>query len=148
MFYHKETNTYIHEGNPFTLNDVVYPSNWLYMSSPSEKAKIGITEVVTEGTPEDNRYFFVTSSLENGVLRIINTPKNEDQLAEIKKSENDAEVNRLETNEMLPRVLREFMILQYETIAKQKKIDPLEIYGYKKVKELDDTIKQLLGKKE
>ena len=43
--------------SPFTYNDTQYPSNWLRLASPAERAAIGITEVAD---PErwDDRYYW------------------------------------------------------------------------------------------
>jgi hypothetical protein len=38
---------------PFTHNGVAYPSNWIRLASPSERAAIGITEVVEAPKPDE-----------------------------------------------------------------------------------------------
>jgi hypothetical protein len=38
---------------PFTHDGVNYPANWISLSSPADKAAIGVTEVVEEPRPDD-----------------------------------------------------------------------------------------------
>jgi hypothetical protein len=42
---------------PFTHNGIQYPANWLRLSSASEKAAIGITEVA-DPVPHDDRFYW------------------------------------------------------------------------------------------
>ena len=39
--------------NPFTAGGVNYPQNWIRLSTPAEKAAIGMTEVVEQPRPDD-----------------------------------------------------------------------------------------------
>lgn len=148
MFYHRKTNTYIKQNTSFVLDGVMYPSNWISQATLKEKAELGIEDVVTVGQREDEQLFFVSEELIDGEIRITNTPRQQEDIDRAIQNRKMAEVNYLESVNMMPRVLREFIILQYENIAKQDGVDPMEIYGYKKVKELDDQIKTILGKKE
>jgi len=38
---------------PFTTGDVNYPANWIRLSSPADKAAIGMTEVIEQPRPDD-----------------------------------------------------------------------------------------------
>jgi len=58
-------------GVAFTHNDIQYPANWLNLSTPEEKAAIGITEVTEQPRPDD-RYYWVT---DNGDGTYTTTPK-------------------------------------------------------------------------
>lgn len=80
MFYSTTENKYINEGVPFTLNEVQYPANWLQCASTAEKAAIGLVEVQTVGSPADDRFYWVSSVLENGTLTYTNTPKDLEML--------------------------------------------------------------------
>lgn len=84
MFYHPATQTYVRENTPFTIDGIQYGSNWLNFTSPEEKAAIGLVEVVTIGTREDDRFFYVTEDLQGAELRIINTPKSPEQVFAIR----------------------------------------------------------------
>jgi hypothetical protein len=58
-------------GVAFTHNDIQYPANYLNLSTPEEKATIGITEVTEQPRPDD-RYYWVT---DNGDGTYTTTPK-------------------------------------------------------------------------
>ena len=83
MFYSKQYNQYVTEGTAFTLGEVQYPSNWLNCSSVEEKLEVGLVEVVVVGAPMDDKYYWVSTTLEDGVLTYVNTPKD---LAGLKES--------------------------------------------------------------
>jgi hypothetical protein len=75
MFYHAETDQYIREGMPFELNGIQYPSNWLNLSTPEEKAALHLVEVITVGERKDDRYYWVSEQLVGPELIITSTPK-------------------------------------------------------------------------
>ena len=143
MFYHQPTNQYITEGQPFTINGVQYPANWLNLSTPEDKELLGLTEVVTVGTREDDKYFWVSETLEGSIRTIVNTPKDPEQIAAMVRAEKQAEIDRLEATSLLPRVTREFMLIAFEAQAAAAGVDPTTNFAYTKVKELDDSIKVL-----
>lgn len=80
MFYNAEHNQYVNEGAAFTLGDVQYPANWLNNATADEKAEAGLVEVTVVGAPGDDRYYWVSETLEAGVLTYTNTPKDLDSL--------------------------------------------------------------------
>lgn len=75
MFYAQSENKYIQEGTAFELNAVQYPSNWLNLSSPADKAAIGLEEVVATNSPLSDKFYWVSSSLNGADLTYTNTPK-------------------------------------------------------------------------
>lgn len=75
MFYSKQYNQYVTEGTAFILGDVQYPSNFLNLSSAEEKASIGLVEVQVVGSPSNEAYYWVSTTLEDGVMTYVNTPK-------------------------------------------------------------------------
>lgn len=75
MFYHAETDQYFREGLEFTLNDVQYPGNWLNVSTPEQKADLGLVEVITVGERKNDKYYWVSEQLVGAELIITNTPK-------------------------------------------------------------------------
>jgi peroxiredoxin family protein len=73
-------------GTAFEWDGVQYPANWCNLSSPEEKAAIGMVDVIHEARPDD-RYYWVTEAspvIANGVVKIgyTKTPKD---LAELQK---------------------------------------------------------------
>lgn len=149
MFYHPASNQHIREGNPFTIDGVQYPSNWLNLSTPEQKTALGLVEVTTVGTREDDRYFYVSEELVGAERRIINTPKSAEQIAEMERAQKLSEIDRLEREAMVPRVVREFMLAEAErrAIEAGHTIEELRAghFGYRKTKELDEQIAALRG---
>lgn len=75
MFYCTQNQQYIQEGTPFEINGVQYPANWLNLSTPEEKAEIGLEEVIATNQPADQTYYWVTETLNEATLTYTNTPK-------------------------------------------------------------------------
>lgn len=80
MFYSQAENKYVNEGTAFELGGVQYPANWLNLSTLEEKTAIGLVEVQVVGAPGDDRYYWVSETLADGVLTYTNTPKDLDTL--------------------------------------------------------------------
>lgn len=80
MFYNAEHNQYVTEGTAFTLGDIAYPANWLNNATADEKAAAGLVEVTVVGAPGDDRYYWVSETLDGPVLTYVNTPKDLDAL--------------------------------------------------------------------
>jgi hypothetical protein len=78
MFYSTTTNTYIQEGTAFEINGIQYPQNWLNLSTPQEKAKIGLEEVIATNSPANQQYYWVSQELNGATLTYINNPKDLD----------------------------------------------------------------------
>ena len=76
MFYNSKENTYIQEGQAFTVGDVQFPSNWLNLSTAEEKSEIGLEEVIATNSPANDQYYWVSSTLDKATLTYVNTPKN------------------------------------------------------------------------
>lgn len=69
----------VQAGTPFTWDDVQYPANWCNLSTPEEKAAIGMVDVVY-GTYPNDQYYWVSQDapVYNGTVVEINytaTPK-------------------------------------------------------------------------
>ncbi len=75
MFYNKEFNKYVVEGTAFELGGVQYPAIWLNQATAEQKAAIGLQEVVATNSPADDRFFWVSSTLNEAELTYVNTPK-------------------------------------------------------------------------
>jgi hypothetical protein len=71
---------YIQDGAPFTVNGTSYPAGWLNAASAEEKAAVGLVEVTTVGQREDDRFYWVSESVADGVQMYTNTPKDLDGL--------------------------------------------------------------------
>jgi len=75
MFYCTQNQQYINEGNAFEINGVQYPANWLNLSTPEEKAEIGLEEVIATNQPANDTYYWVSQTLVGPDLTYTNTPK-------------------------------------------------------------------------
>jgi len=75
MFYCTQNQQYINEGTAFEINGVQYPANWLNLSTPEEKAEIGLEEVIATNQPANDTYYWVSQELNGAQLTYINTPK-------------------------------------------------------------------------
>jgi hypothetical protein len=75
MFYHAPSNQYVRVGVPFEIDGNQYPANWIQLSTPEEKAELQLQEVITVGERKDDRYYWVSESLEGATLTITSTPK-------------------------------------------------------------------------
>ncbi len=54
-----------------------------------------------------------------------------------------AQIDELERTQILPRITREFMLLQFATVAQAQGVDPLTNAAYAKLKAFDDQIAAL-----
>jgi hypothetical protein len=75
MFYCTQNQQYIQEGNAFEINGVQYPANWLNLSTPEEKAEVGLEEVIATNQPANQTYYWVSETLSEATLTYTNTPK-------------------------------------------------------------------------
>lgn len=75
---------------------------------------------------------------------VIFTRKSDEQIAEQNKAKAKAEIEQKERSEMMPRAIREFMLMFMEANATPDKLEGNP--GYKKVKAFDTDIKTLRGK--
>lgn len=98
MFYHAASNQYINQGMAFEIDGTQYPQNWLNLSSPEEKAAAGLSEVTVSGQREDDRFYWVSESLENGVRTYTNNPKDLDGL----KAQWKGQINQIAYSMLLP----------------------------------------------
>ena len=82
MFYNKQFNKYITEGNAFELGGVQYPAVWLNQATIEQKAAIGLQEVIATNSPADQRFYWVSEQLNEAELTYVNTPKQLDDSEE------------------------------------------------------------------
>jgi hypothetical protein len=75
MFYCTQNQQYINEGTAFEINGVQYPANWLNLSTPEEKAEVGLEEVIATNQPANQTYYWVSETLTGAELTYTNTPK-------------------------------------------------------------------------
>jgi hypothetical protein len=98
MFYSKNDGQYIQEGNPFTIDGVQYPANFLNLSTPEQKEAIGLEEVIATNSPANDQYYWVSTELNEASLTYVNTPKDLDTV----KSNSVAQINQTAYSILLP----------------------------------------------
>lgn len=98
MFYCTQNQQYIQEGTAFEVNGVQYPANWLNLSTPEQKAELGLEEVVATNSPANDQYYWVSQTLSGPTLTYTNTPKD---LTTV-KSNAIAQVNQTAYSILLP----------------------------------------------
>ena len=57
-----------------------------------------------------------------------------------------AEIDDLERTQLLPRITREFMLLQFAAVAAQQGVNPMTNIAYARLKEFDDQVAALRAK--
>lgn len=82
MFYNAEHNQYVVEGTQFELGGVTYPPQWLNQATAEQKASIGLVEVIATNSPADERFYWVSQTLNEAELTYVNTPKQLDDSEE------------------------------------------------------------------
>lgn len=75
MFYSSTDGQYIQEGSAFEIAGIQYPSNWLNLSSAEDKSAIGLEEVVATNSPANDKFYWVSETLNGASLTYTNTPK-------------------------------------------------------------------------
>ena len=98
MFYCTTTQQYIQEGTAFEINGTQYPSNWLNLSTPEQKAELGLEEVIATNSPANQVYYWVSETLSGPTLTYTNTPKD---LTQVKSTAID-QVNSTAYSILLP----------------------------------------------
>lgn len=78
MFYAQSENKYIQEGIAFIIGGIQYAANWLNLSTPAEKTALGLEEVVATNSPANDKFYWVSDSLNGASLTYTNTPKDVD----------------------------------------------------------------------
>lgn len=82
MFYATKQNKYIVEGTAFELDGVQYPAVWLNQATAEQKAELGLQEVIATDAPKDDRFYWVSETLDKATLTYVNTPKQLDDKEE------------------------------------------------------------------
>ena len=97
MFYATKQDKYIVEGTAFELDGVQYPAVWLNLSTPEEKAALGLQEVITTNEAGDDRFYWVSETLDKATLTYVNTPKQLDDSEEEDEAGNLVKTTGLKT---------------------------------------------------
>lgn len=143
-YYSAEHTQYVSIGSSFTLGGVLHSNDWLERASDSDIAAKGLVPVVTvETVPVEYQDYNRTEELVGAERRVTWTRKPQAEIDANRQADIQAKIDALEREALLPRVAREFMMIQFQAVAAAQGVDPMENFGYRKVKELDDKINAL-----
>lgn len=143
-YFHAASGQYFTLGSGFELYGVRYSNIWLETATEADLAAHGLVPVVmVETVPDDYKNYNRTEELVGAERRVTWTRKPQDEIDANRKANIQAEIDALERDTLLPRVAREFMLIQFQAVAAAQGVDPMENFGYRKVKELDDKINAL-----
>ena len=101
---------------------------------------IGITEISEPGFPSDYDDRFYTKTELDVEPYVKYTKKSEEEIVAIKIEILKKEINDLEREQLLPRIIREFTLMSVRLQAEAAGLDPMENVAYRKLKEFDDMI--------
>jgi hypothetical protein len=102
-------------GTAFEWDDIQYPANWCNLSSPEEKAAIGMVDVIHEARPSDT-YYWVTEAppvIANGIVKIGYTKTPKDLVA--LKAQATEQVNQAAGSILAP---SDYMVIKATETAK------------------------------
>lgn len=125
---------------PFTTADGI---TFASLRSPEARALVGVVEIPDPVPPADYSEETYYRTEQDDAPYVVFTRKSDEQINAARKARIQAQIDTLESSTLLPRVTREFMLLQFAAVAAQQGIDPLTNIAYQKVKELDDKITAL-----
>lgn len=115
------------------------------LTDPAVREMLGVVEIPDPQPPEDYSEETYYRTEQDDAPYVVFTRKSDEQIEQARKARIQAQIDSMEAQSLLPRVTREFMLLQFATVAAGQGIDPMTNFGYKKVKELDDKITELRG---
>lgn len=113
------------------------------LRDPHVRNIVGVFEVEEPEAPVDYEEKFWYKTEQQTAPYVVYTKKSDEQILEIKRSELKNKIDSLEREQMLPRVLREFTLGAAELQAAAAGVDPMDNFAYRKLKEFDNTIRDL-----
>lgn len=130
MFIHKQTLKRINPYAPVQIDGVRYASYPLEL----------LDEIPDPQPPEDYSEDTHYRTEQDDAPYVVFTRKSDEQIEQARRAKIQAQIDSLERESLLPRVAREFMLVQFALAAANVGADPMANFGYRKVKELDDQI--------
>lgn len=80
LYYNTKFNKYVRDDAPFEMDGVQYAGNWFQLVSKQDVANAGFELVVASNQRADDRFYWVSETLNGAELTYTNTPKDLDQL--------------------------------------------------------------------
>ena len=113
------------------------------LTDPAVREALGVVEIPDPQPPEDYSEDTYYRNEQDEAPYVVYTRKSDEQIEQARKARTQAQIDALEAQTLLPRVTREFMLQLFAAQATAANVDPMENFGYQKVKELDDQITAL-----
>lgn len=128
----------------FTSADGITYAN---LRDPYLRMAFGIQEISDPAPPADFSDETYYRTEQDDAPYVVFTRKSDEQIEQARKARIQAQIDAMERDALLARPAREFMLLQMEAIAAGQGVTPEQLreqhYGYRKVKEFDETIAAL-----
>jgi hypothetical protein len=113
------------------------------LTNPEVRAAVGAVECPEPPAPDDYSVDTYYRTEQSDAPYVVYTRMSDEQIKQAKAARILQEIAALESQTLLPRVTREFMLLSFAQAAAQAGVDPGANAAYAKVKELDDKIAAL-----
>ena len=128
----------------FTTADGITYAN---LRDPAVREQLGVQEIADPLPPEDYSDETYYRTEQDEAPYVVFTRKSDEQIEQARKARIQSQIDAMERDALLARPAREFMLLQMEAIAAGQGVTPEQLreqhYGYRKVKEFDETIAAL-----
>lgn len=97
-YYIQSSNQYVAENQAFEFDNNQYPDNWIMLSTPEDRAAIGMELVIPTNVRANDAYYWVTETLNGRYLTYTNIPKDLGQTKATCKSQ----INQTAYGNLLP----------------------------------------------
>ena len=152
MWVHIPTDQVVQQGQPFTFGDTNYPA--AYTQDPASMVNLGFTELTrVDVPPEDSaENYYRHETREGAVITATYTRKSDEQIKQQNNSKIDAQIAAAETQQLLPRVVREFLLASAVKEAAALGLTEEQLYaaniGYRKMKDANTAIAALRAQRQ
>lgn len=151
MYVHIPTDQVVQVGQPFTFGDTNYPA--AYTTDPASMLDLGFTEVTrVDVPPADPENYYRTETRTGAVVTAQYTRKSDEQIKQQFNNKIDQQIAAAETQQLLPRVVREFLLASAVKEAAALGLTEEQLYaaniGYRKMKDANTAIQALRAQRQ
>ena len=151
MYVHIPTDFVVQPGQPFTFNDINFPA--AYTQGPYLMVNLGFTEITrVDEPPADPENYYRTETRTGAVATAQYTRKTDEQIKEQANSKIDQQIAASENQQLLPRVVREFLLASAVKEAVALGLTEEQLYaaniGYRKMKDANTAIQALRAQRQ
>lgn len=151
MYVHIPTDFVVQPGQPFTFGDTNYPA--AYTQDPASMVNLGFTELTrVDVPPADPENYYRTETRTGAVATAQYTRKSDEQIKEQANNKIDQQIGAQENQQLLPRVVREFLLASAVKEAAALGLTEEQLYaaniGYRKMKDANTAIQALRAQRQ